>query len=732
MKPRHKKNKKQKKNLKNYAEKYKVSLLKFVQNNNSNNTTLSELIEKKLNELFSSDQTTENENYIVILSLSLYFIKDNNFIEDDYFNQIDDKIYKYFNDFIINPTEEQHKKFLESFENLNYGFNNIFLICRKLYGKETLFRDKALDLFFKIIITEHFNEVKENFSFPTTNDQKSLIIKLTKFIKIQYNYKEVTKEEVFDLFRETVNNNSIDEGENKIQEKQSSVESKKEGSEKDLENMQDTISETLGEKDNSLKGNIIPNQINNKIITNNIGYNFFTYLDKIQQEYQKKNYLTPVLDYVLKNKIKLKTKYFRKKKDENSFIDHLYDYLETLLFSLNTSSINLGDNKVGYICYFDYINKKYFEGIYSNIDIRFLFEKVVSDKNFPPDDIYNPDEIIAHNAFKSRALSFEFYINNEIILNKLKAKERPRVIYIFRTLEDIKKLIEEEDFEEKDDNIESFFIEVDGVILEKKDNYLVLDRNFFIADPVNKFDYFNPISAKPNDPSMSEIVNYHYKKDVINEKNIKDINNDNKDDENLFYLDKNSLCVIEIKNQFPINSGILNKENLPDFYNTIKKLIKKALIFKEMFEQLNEKVESIKLMLFYDAIHKINYEKELCKVIRDLVTEDNKIIISTIEFQCVYIKSSYLAGGVSSYQREINIMKYEIKKLNDLIKTLRDEKMQKRSKNIISINEAIELKGSGNQINLDIKSRDNDNSNHSKSEGQTTEKNKKDGADDKK
>ena len=57
------------------------------------------------------------------------------------------------------------------------------------------------------------------------------------------------------------------------------------------------------------------------------------------------------------------------------------------------------DNKVGYICFYDKFKKEYFEGIYSYIDLKFLYEKVVSDENFPGDDIYYPNEIIAKNAF---------------------------------------------------------------------------------------------------------------------------------------------------------------------------------------------------------------------------------------------------------------------------------------------------------------------------------------------
>ena len=77
-----------------------------------------------------------------------------------------------------------------------------------------------------------------------------------------------------------------------------------------------------------------------------------------------------------------------------------------MVFSINSNLINFQDNKVGYICFHDKFRNEDFEGIYSNIALKFLFEKVISDDNFPAYDIYDTDDIIAKNAFKSRALRF--------------------------------------------------------------------------------------------------------------------------------------------------------------------------------------------------------------------------------------------------------------------------------------------------------------------------------------
>ena len=140
--------------------------------NSEKNRTLSQLIDIKVEEIQSLiDKTEIQNNYLTILSLSLYFVKDNDFIKDEYFNLIDEKIYKSFDEFLKNPTEEEHVKFLSSFENLSFGYNNIYLICKKLFSSNPVFRDNAVNLFFQIILTEYFKDLKGSFGFQITNDQ---------------------------------------------------------------------------------------------------------------------------------------------------------------------------------------------------------------------------------------------------------------------------------------------------------------------------------------------------------------------------------------------------------------------------------------------------------------------------------------------------------------------------------------------------------------------------------
>ena len=144
---------------KNYSEIYKDNLLQLVKKDKSQtDKNLCELIKSKIKELNSPKNESE-ENILIILLFSQYFIKGNDFIKEEYFSLIDNSIYKNFNEFLMNPTEVQHQKFLESFENLDSCANIIYLVCKKIAGRNPIFRDKPVDFFFKIILKEHFTEL---------------------------------------------------------------------------------------------------------------------------------------------------------------------------------------------------------------------------------------------------------------------------------------------------------------------------------------------------------------------------------------------------------------------------------------------------------------------------------------------------------------------------------------------------------------------------------------------
>ena len=194
----------------NYSEQYKKTLFSFIKNDNTDkNKTLYELTELKLNLINEQNEinTLKNindekaSNYSIILSLSLYLIEGNDFIKEKYFNQIENEIFKIFNDFLINPTEEKHKIFLSSFEKLGSNADIIFLICKKLV-RNALFIDMAVDLFFRIILEKSFSSLQRSFPFTIKKDQKELMNILFNFSDIKNNYDKVTRDQVMELFRE--------------------------------------------------------------------------------------------------------------------------------------------------------------------------------------------------------------------------------------------------------------------------------------------------------------------------------------------------------------------------------------------------------------------------------------------------------------------------------------------------------------------------------------------------
>lgn len=184
---------------------------------------LEQLIQLKIKELDKSEQ--EKDAYLsIILKLSLYFIKKNDFISDDYFCLIEKPIYKEFYIFFKNPTKFQQEKFLKSFENLKSGGDIIFMICNKFFEDKKNLSIFSLDIFFRIVLKQNYELLKNRFVFPIIQDQKKLIIRLLKFVKIKYNKEEVNKKQIIELFKENPKDNSIEKqedltiNENKIED----------------------------------------------------------------------------------------------------------------------------------------------------------------------------------------------------------------------------------------------------------------------------------------------------------------------------------------------------------------------------------------------------------------------------------------------------------------------------------------------------------------------------------
>ena len=69
----------------------------------------------------------------------------------------------------------------------------------------------------------------------------------------------------------------------------------------------------------------------------------------------------------------------------------------------------------------------------------------------------------------------------------------------------------------------------------------------------------------------------------------------------------------------------------------VKGLIKKAKVFKQLFDLREEKVDNIRLILFYDTIQKENYYDDLKQAFLESFNDDDNSKF-LYEFQCIYIK----------------------------------------------------------------------------------------------
>ena len=189
---------------KNYSKIYREKLFLFVKDTKVNcKKTLYSLVLAKSEELDNELNNEPNNKTKLILfyllKLSLYFIEENKFITEDYFELNANKIHKAFYELLLNPTESQFENFIISFENLDYGADFIFLICEKLFSNMKFL---AIDMYFRIILEKHYDSLKDYFDFPINQNRNDLIKKLSEFSKIKDNKDKISNAELSNLFAE--------------------------------------------------------------------------------------------------------------------------------------------------------------------------------------------------------------------------------------------------------------------------------------------------------------------------------------------------------------------------------------------------------------------------------------------------------------------------------------------------------------------------------------------------
>ena len=350
--------------IKDYAETYRLSLFEFVKNTKvKGEKTLKKLVESKSNELQEKmDKEPTNEKNIIlfyILRLSLYFIDGNEFIKENYFCLNDKKIYKAFYELLMNPTAKQGVKFFDSFKNLDYGADIIYLICDFL-NKDLHFW--IIKVFFSIVLEKHYSSLKRLFDFPINPDRNELLIKLSGFFKIKYNIKEVKRPEIIELFAEKekdkaiiVNDKNVkkmnkEEGEeqktNTVKNDSSSIEINKEKEYKNKEKKNKLFINNLN-LDIKPKENI---ENCSSTIKNNRFEKFLCFLKEKEKFYGELKYDPPVLKYLISKNGEIDINYLKYQKERNNFIDHLYDNMENFILKLSLNSIDFLNDRYGYYC----------------------------------------------------------------------------------------------------------------------------------------------------------------------------------------------------------------------------------------------------------------------------------------------------------------------------------------------------------------------------------------------
>jgi len=347
------------------------------------------------------------------------------------------------------------------------------------------------------------------------------------------------------------------------------------------------------------------------------------YFEERKKYYSKKEIKTPILDELIKANIKIDKNLFVLKKTANdNYFEPHYPNLEKAIAAFNDVKIFqenvLKKGNYGYICY--KVEKKsntlYKEGIYSILNDKILYSEITDKTKFIEDDFYFSDDNIADNSYKARALSLEYYLNG-FFMDCLNPEELPRVFYNFdpRLFQSLGKL-ENDKTQKRAIEME----ELDGVFFLEKEAKLDIEKLPFIID------------------DMVEIQGGEF--------NFKFLENNN-----ILKFNEKTLILLEVKNRFP-----------DDLEKEINILLSKTMSFHQLYEARFKEIKNIRIMFFYDAIPKYNYDEELLKTINHFFKGKSEIR-KKIQFQFVFITSSYLAFNFKNLKDKIDVLENEISSL---------------------------------------------------------------------
>jgi len=122
-----------------------------------------------------------------------------------------------------------------------------------------------------------------------------------------------------------------------------------------------------------------------------------------------------------------------------------------------------------------------------------------------------------------------------------------------------------------------------------------------------------------------------------------------------FKFKEGTLILLEVKNRFPDD---LEKE----IYITLNK----TMNFYQLYEERYKIIKNVRVMFFYDAIPKKSYDKALEKILNNFFK--HKVEMSKkIQFQFVFITSSYLAFNFKNLKDKIDDLENEVKDLKEIL-----------------------------------------------------------------
>lgn len=413
------------------------------------------------------------------------------------------------------------------------------------------------------------------------------------------------------------------------------------------------IFEPKYENNNNSSSNI------NKIITNKNAEN----KDKIIQQKksmrdyfkEKKNFYdgknTPILNYIVNNKKDLKRWYFYFDDLEVNNENMLYGVvLSNLLIKLKANKNYPDENKYGYFCFYDK-NNNLIESIYTTVEPETIYNysNQLIDM-LEEDDYKDSDPNIANLAFKSRALSFEFYINKPIFIKKIKAEEYPRVIFpmkkVIKIDEDINDII-------FDDLNYDATIEIDGAFLIKNDCIIST----------------KDIPFKDQGMARKEILYDPHKKKDVNDMII-DYNNS---------FVEGDLCLLEIKNSFP--PAYYSKNGPKPFNDIIDNMFNRAYIYIQLFNHLNVSYKRIRLMLLYEAVRKKGFWDVIDQKLNEFLSNHTIEYGKKINFQVIYLNSSYFGVLAKTSEDKIEYLENKVAILEKKVKEISNEIAELKKKN---------------------------------------------------